>query len=245
MDKVDTEAGRALVDRNIRSLHERLVKDFGEGNRNPLSAALNHLHAQGANSACPARCKRAALCLALLELLSYRGELDDGGPLLRYASGVHALLVAVERHASALAADGLKLLGSGNAAHEKWDGRLGGLTGHDHALLCVEPVQLVHLLQLVQLVGNDILLRANDALRWSEIGPRKRGRPRVGIARACGLHLRDGGWSYRDIAELIHDGHGRGEATRRMRRLLETEEPRRATVAVAKVRVRSGPAKRT
>ncbi len=201
------------------------VADDIAGPDSPRDVAEAHLHTS--RDRCSKNpCRTAGLCHALYELVQYRAEVKDPQGLMSAAQATEEMRKAVRKCGDAYVPTLRQLLQRSEENH-RLDRDLGPREARsEHEILCVRPLEI--LAQMTALSMN--LERFERELRgrmWSfELQQSGDKRPGDLLLTSVYQHLRWGGLSYKEIAELVPDMVGPLGAEERVRARVKSPNAR-------------------
>jgi hypothetical protein len=171
--------------------------------RSPFATAEAHQHGIGPGGCKIHPCRLAGLCLALAELVQHQREAEELKSVLEAARHTEQvrkwLRSSGHEYVGALA----KLMKCGELLHTPKSKVSVTVSTHDHALLCVRPVDIVqHITAFLAALGtfDDDLLKIPWSRQLQQPGDRKGGGL---LLTAVWQHLDWGGLTYDEIFELV------------------------------------------
>jgi hypothetical protein len=193
------------------TLHGWLIgSGLAPTNSSPMTAATQHcaLHGVGLGPHCPeAPCRAAGVAFGLLELVLYEDELPNAKIVIALADSVDRKAAILERMIRELTEEVGEFEDQLTTCVHPDHVRLGAHAARPHSLLCERPGVLLDQVRLTADVTREFASQLRTLVYHPELRePPRRGRRRELLLKSIRQNLRAGGFSCREIAELVPDG---------------------------------------
>lgn len=189
--------------------------------------AVDGLHSQVAGRCRVSPCQLAGVCYSLQELLQWKREVTAprSRAIIAVAHAARECHEAMEAQLARFAIVARELIRSSDMHHELEDRHHVPGQFHKHELTCVAPQEAINDSESA-LARFDRLANELPAMIESPELAQPPARKRTALLHsAVCQHLRWGGWSYADIADLVPDGLG-GNREDRVRKRVKSGDAR-------------------